>query len=223
MESIQENIDFLKSLVKALSLQFGKNCEVVLHDLSRPYDETIVAIENGHVTGRKAGGPGTNLGLQLLSGNVKEGDKYCYITQTKDGKILRSSSIYIYNKEGKAIGSLCINFDITEFIMAEKTIQTLTKNSFGSEVKESFVHNVEDLLEVLIQEANAYIGKPVARMTKEDKMKGILFLKERGAFLIQKSSDRIANFFDISKFTLYNYLEEAQFRQNKAKTKTTND
>ncbi len=214
VESIQENMLFLKSLVKGISAQFGENCEVVLHDLKQPYDRTIVAIENGHVTGRKVGGPGTNLGLELLSGNVKQGNKYNYFVQTPDGKILRSSSIYIYNKNKQAIGSVCINLDITEFIMAEKTIQTLTNNSLDHEIKESFVTNVGDLLDILIQEANSYVGKPVARMSKEDKMKGILFLDEKGAFLIKKASDRIAKFFDISKFTLYNYLEEAKSSKN---------
>ncbi|NEU31989.1 transcriptional regulator [bacterium LRH843] len=210
MEDIQENITFLKSLIKGIAAQFGENCEVVLHDLKKPFDQTIEEIENGHVTGRKIGGPGTNLGLELISGNVKEGDKYNYIAQTRDGKILRSSSIYIYNKSEQVIGSVCINLDITEFIMAEKTIQTLTKYSLDNEVKESFVTNVADLLDILIQESNSHVGKPVAMMSKQDKMKGILFLDEKGAFLIKKAGDRIASFFDISKYTLYNYLEEAR-------------
>lgn len=210
MEDIQENIRFLKSLMKGIAKLFGENCEVVLHDLKRSYDQTIVAIENGHVTGRKVGDPGTNLGLELLRGEVHEGDKYNYIAQTKDGKILRCSSVYAYNQKGQAIGAICINLDITDFIMAEKTIQSLTNGGMDNVVKESFVTNVEDLLDTLLQEAYLYVGKPVAKMSKQDKMKGLLFLDEKGAFLIKKASDRIASFFDISKFTLYNYLEEAR-------------
>ena len=49
-------IQFLFRLAKALSAQFGPNCEVVIHDLqSNDPDSSIVAIENGHVSGRKVG------------------------------------------------------------------------------------------------------------------------------------------------------------------------
>ena len=48
-------VDFIAGIV-------GPNCEVVLHDLSN--DESIVAIRNNHISGRK-GGPLTNLGLKL--------------------------------------------------------------------------------------------------------------------------------------------------------------
>jgi predicted transcriptional regulator YheO len=44
-------------------------------------------------------------------------------------------------------------------------------------------------------------------MTKEDKIKAIHFLDDKGAFLIKKSGDKISKFYDISKYTLYNYLD----------------
>ena len=49
-------LEFLFHLAKGLARQFGPNCEVVVHDLStNDPDSSIVAIENGHVTGRKVG------------------------------------------------------------------------------------------------------------------------------------------------------------------------
>jgi predicted transcriptional regulator YheO len=44
-------------------------------------------------------------------------------------------------------------------------------------------------------------------MTKEEKIQAIEFLDKRGAFLVKKAGDKICKFFDISKFTLYNYLD----------------
>lgn len=44
-------------------------------------------------------------------------------------------------------------------------------------------------------------------MTKEDKIRCIQFLNDKGAFLVTKSGDKIANFFNISKYTLYNYID----------------
>lgn len=40
-------------VVDCLADLFGPDCEVVLHDVSRPED-SIIKIRNGHVTGRKA-------------------------------------------------------------------------------------------------------------------------------------------------------------------------
>ena len=43
----------LKRVAKGIAATFGSNCEVVIHDVSgKGSDNTIVAIENGHVTGR---------------------------------------------------------------------------------------------------------------------------------------------------------------------------
>lgn len=214
VESVQDEFPFLQMLVKGLAAQFGDQCEVVLHDLTLPYDRTIVAIENGHITGRKVGDPGTNLGLELLRGSTEDGNKINYITQTRDGRLLRSTSLYMRNREGCIIGSLCINYDITDLTLAEKALKSLTMTGLQAEVKESFVSNVNDLLDTLIQEAQERIDKPVAVMTKEDKMRMIALLDEKGAFLIKKSGEKICAYLGISKYTLYNYLDEVKKSSN---------
>lgn len=210
MEYINEELTFLKDVMKAIVNQFGEKCEVALHDLTKEYNHTIVSIENGHITNRKVGDCGSNLGLEVLRGTEKNGNKYNYITQTKDGKTLRSSSVYIRNKEGKVIGSLCINLDISDFILAENTIKTLTMNQGNTEVEEVFTQDVSELLEHLIHKCQQEIGKPVQYMNREDKKIAIKFLDEKGAFLITKAGKKICEFLDISKFTLYNYLEETR-------------
>lgn len=211
MEHINEEIDFLTSIVKGIASQFGNYCEVVLLDLTQheKYGSgLIVLIENGHITGRKVGDTGTNLGLEVLRGTDREGDKLNYLTKTKDGRMLRSSTMYIRNSEGKPIGCICINFDITSFMMIETAIKEFTDlNKINTDVKEVFVNNVNDVLTLLIQEAQNHVGKPVAHMSKEDKIKGIKYLDGKGAFLIQKAGDKICEYYNISKYTLYNYLD----------------
>ena len=56
----------------------------------------------------------------------------------------------------------------------------------------------------------AMAGKPVALMNKDDRMRAVRFLNEHGAFLITKSSDKVAKFFGISKYTLYSYIDSKQ-------------
>ncbi|WP_318153079.1 helix-turn-helix transcriptional regulator [Metabacillus arenae] len=214
---MKDEFGLLGSLIKGIAAQFGDKCEVVLHDLTGSYESTIVAIENGHITGRKIGDPGSNLGLEVLRGTVKDGDRYNYITQTKDGKILRSTSVYLKNSKEETIGALCINLDISDFIVAENTIKSITMHSMNQDIKEVFVNDVNDLLDYLLKECQKDIGKPVSHMSKEEKIKAIEFLDKRGAFLIKKAGDRVCTFFDISKFTLYNYLDDIR-SQNKKTT-----
>jgi predicted transcriptional regulator YheO len=223
MNTIHDEESFLLSLIQGIAAQFGSHCEVVLHDLKdQPYDHTIVAIENGEVTGRTVGDCGTNLGLEVLRGTDKEGDKHNYFTQTKDGKILRSTSVYVRNPAGEVIGAVCINLDITDIIMAEKVLGTIT-NQMGMAdrkdgiVKEIFTNDVNDLLESLIQDSIKHVGKPVAKMTKDDKVEGIRFLDEKGALLVKKSGDRIAKYYGISKYTLYSYLDETRAKSSEGR------
>ena len=44
-------IEFYKRLARSLALQFGPNCEIVVHDLeTEDMDHSIVVIENGQCT-----------------------------------------------------------------------------------------------------------------------------------------------------------------------------
>ncbi|HOO27554.1 MAG TPA: helix-turn-helix domain-containing protein, partial [Lachnospiraceae bacterium] len=67
--------------------------------------------------------------------------------------------------------------------------------------------NVNDLLDDLIKESVSMIGKPVALMSKDEKVNAIRFLNDAGAFLITKSGDKVSKYFGISKYTLYSYID----------------
>ena len=59
MKSIEEALPLLKTLIEGMSKHFGDKVEFVVHDYSREYASSIVAIENGQVTGRSVGKGGT--------------------------------------------------------------------------------------------------------------------------------------------------------------------
>lgn len=212
MKNIMEEFDNLNRTIKMIANQFGDKCEVVLHDLTGDYDHTIVAIEHGYITGRTIGGCGSNIGLQVLRGTSNGEDMYNYFTRTPTGKLLRSSTIHLRDDQGKVIGAICVNFDITELVDMEGQIQSLTmysgKNSAGA--GECLATNVTELMDYLISECETLMGKTVDQLTKEDKIAAIRFFDSKGAFLITKSGDRICEFLNISKFTLYNYLDAAR-------------
>ena len=205
-------LQFLFQLAKGISRQFGPNCEVVVHDLdSNDPNSSIVAIENGHVTGRKVGDGPSHVVLEALrSGRENLTDHLSYLTRTKDGKILKSSTIYVRDDDGEAIGIFAINYDITLMLAMEDALKQFTATERDEQEPEHISRNVSDLLDELIAQSVKIVGKPVALMTKEDKVKAIQFLNETGAFLITKSGDKVCKFFGISKYTLYSYIDEAK-------------
>ncbi len=203
------DLDALRRIAKGIAAQFGSNCEVVVHEISEHSTQrSICAIENGHVSGRKLGdGPSQVVLEQLGKGDGCPEDHLCYLTRTPDGKLLKSSSVYIRDDEGKVAAIFCINFDISTLVMAEQALRQLTSTNPENDPPARIMHNVNDLLDDLLEQSVHMIGKPVTMMSKEDKVRAIRFLNDHGALLITKSGDKIANYFGISKFTLYSYLD----------------
>jgi len=209
----EEQITFLKQLARSLAIQFGSKCEVAVHDLTKDLEHTIVAIENGGITGRRVGDGASQIVLEALKSDRDVEDQYGYMIRTKDGRLLKSSSIYMRDNEGHPTALLSINFDVTELSHSISILEQLVNT--GREKQEhhdvnGVFSNVNDLLDKLIEESLAYVGKPVALMNKDDKIKAIKFLDSKGAFLIKKSGDKVTKTYDISKYTLYNYLDTEQ-------------
>ena len=96
---------------------------------------------------------------------------------------------------------------ITKLTMIESALHALVTPVNKEEKPKEITHSVNDLLDHLIEESVALVGKPVALMNKEDKVTAIQFLNDSGAFLITKSGDKVANYFGISKYTLYSYID----------------
>ncbi len=205
----------LKQIAKAIAATFGGNCEVVVHDVSgKGNDSTIVAIENGHVTGRKVGDGASQVVLeQELDADAQPVDHLCYLTKTPDGKVLKSTTVYLRGKSGRVSAILGINYDVSGLVMAENALHGLTATEAGRGEPQKIV-NVNDLLDDLIEQSVKLVGKPVALMNKDDKMKAIGFLNQSGAFLVTKSGDKIAKYFGISKYTLYSYIDKQEDKQN---------
>ena len=201
----------LRQIAAGIAAQFGSDCEVVVHDLSRHPDHSIVAIENGHVSGRKVGDGASYVVLdQISQADAQPADHLCYLTRTPDGKILKSSTVYIHGARGKVTAILSINYDVSKLMMVENAVRDLVSVPGPQPAEPEKIVNVNDLLEELIAQSVALVGKPVALMNKEDKVKAVQFLNETGAFLITKSGDRVCKFFGISKYTLYSYIDESK-------------
>ncbi|MCL2842031.1 MAG: helix-turn-helix transcriptional regulator [Oscillospiraceae bacterium] len=206
----QAQHQLLAQLARGIAAQFGPQCEVAVHDLTRDLEGTISIIENGHVTGRTVGDGASEIVLAALKDPAHVKDQLGYQIRTPDGRVLKSSTLYIKDEAGRTVAILGINFDITAISHAAGMLQDFiaTDNNQRQDTgTEMIFSNVDDLLDRLIEKSCAHVGKPVAVMTKADKVRAIHYLESKGAFLIKKAGDRVSKFYDISKYTLYNYLD----------------
>lgn len=210
---MRHTLDFLKQLAHGLAIQFGSSCEIAIHDLkTKDLEKSIVYIENGHISNRQTGDGPSGIVLETLQSDPSTiHDKLSYLTKTEDGRILKSSTFYIRDDDGSISYIFSLNYDITAFTAASTAIQSLiaTKDKLPDLTGDSprqITHNINELLDLLIEQAVAKVGKPVAMMNKDDKVAVVQYLDHAGAFLITKSGDKVSSYLGISKFTLYSYM-----------------
>ena len=208
---LDNDFEFAIRVAKGLAGQFGRNCEVVIHDL-RNFDaeHSIIAIENGHVNGRSIGDGPSHIVLESLrEDNGSPQDRISYLTKTSDGRVLKSTTLFIRDESGKAVGLMGINYDISMFVAVDDAIRDLIDDQGRNDSEpEEITRSVSDLLDELLEQSVRLVGKPTKLMSKDDKIRAIRFLDERGAFLITRSGPKVCQYFGISTYTLYSYLDE---------------
>ena len=200
-------LERLKVIAHGLAIQFGPSCEVLIHDLQGDLDTSLVYIENGTITNRHVGDGPSHVVLDVLNYDDGSEGRFGYLTKTKDGRILKSSTMYIRDDNGNIAYLLGINQDITEFVMMHRSLESLIGiGQAETGTVEKITTSVSELSDDLLLEAERLVGKPGPLMNKVERLKAISYLNEKGAFLISKSSEKIAEYFNISKFTLYSDL-----------------
>lgn len=226
-----ENSDKLKKyipVVHFIAEIMGKNCEVVLHDVTKP-DSSIVEIVNGHISGRKVSGPITDLALKVMKDkNYKDKHFICnYESVGKSKKMFRSSSYFIKDEQNEIIGMVCVNVDLTDLMNARSVLDDAimlstvadianqehnqaeqTKSAFDLNVLESFEDNIEDLLLSLIKGVLSDSEIAPERMSPQEKMDIVRKLNEKGVFLLKGGVSEVAKHLDASEATIYRYLNK---------------
>lgn len=213
-------MDFQKSFVEHflenLAEMLGANCEIVVHDFTGGFEQTIVKIINGHVTGRSIGACPTNLFFEKHNDLKNErGDIPVYYNTSGKGQVLKSSTTFIRDETGKITGAVCINYDVTDMITAQHAVNEFINYKWQvteSQQNEKVIYykNVNEMLEYNLVLVEQMIGKPAAMMDKNEKIKALAFLDKKGVLQIAKAGLKLCEFFCISKYSLYAYLDEGR-------------
>ena len=219
---IRPTIRHFLPLVDLLADFFGPHCEVVLHDFSLPRG-TIVKIRNGHLSGRRAGGPITDFGLQMIR-RLREDPtagilQLNYTSHGHDGRELKSASMIIRD-EGRNVGAFCINLDLAPLEMFRDFLNEFCKtrrpSEMGADTEEVFVPNFRTLMDELVDKAIKESRRVPGFMTKADKLVVLQALEKRGVFLMRGAVREVSKRLGVAAPTIYKYLNE---HRNSARSK----
>ena len=200
----------VSTLVEPLAAILPGECEVVLHDL-RLLPNSIVAIA-GNLTGRSVGGPATDL-LLRASAEGSHSTALGYSSRHPDGRELRSSTLIFRDSVGTPVAAMCINNDTRSWqVVAElaRSMLPWTKADVAQPGAddEEFLRDVDELAQRVLARAIAAVDVPVDLMQKRHKLAVVQDLKERGFFLLKESVETAAQALGVTRFTVYNYLNE---------------
>lgn len=186
---------------------FGDQCEVIIHDLSMPQSSVVYAVNN-QVTGREIGQSFDHLVRSVILAKDFANDyKANYLTNTIDQRRIKSSTALIRDGKNKIIGALCINYDLKPLEDVEKFLNgflNVQESSVEKEIEpfEHVVEIVDELIDKIIQDVNP------DNLKRRDKIELIQFMERKGIFLMKGSIEKVADKLNISKVTVYSYLDE---------------
>jgi predicted transcriptional regulator YheO len=208
-------VDELKKfipIVNAIAHTFGKNCEVILHDLTNPQSSVMYVI-NGHVTGREVGHSFHHLITQVLLSNKFQNDFVAnFKTETADNRMIKSTTALIRNSFDEVIGSICINFDLTHIEVLKDFMDDFS--SFDQGTVQKNVEQYDSVMEIVDKLIDRMIDKDqVDQMDRNQKLQLVKFMNDKGVFLIKGLVEKVADLLKVSKVTMYSYLDEVK-KQN---------
>lgn len=207
------------TLTEFLGAALGPDYEVALHDLTDK-NRSIIAIANGHISGREVGAPLTNMALSILMDKSyqQEDFRLHYSGVSVGGKALRSSTLFI-KQDGELIGMLCINFDDSRYqAVMQQVLSLCHPDPFlhalaqppedGAPRLETFRNSTDAVAQDAIAHELERLGIPAGRLTAGERLQIIAALEKSGIFLLKGAVKDVAAGLGCSPASVYRYLSQ---------------
>lgn len=207
-------------LIEFLGHMLGPDYEIALHDLTckKP---SIIAIANGHVSGRSIGAPLTNMAIQLIAEKAYLTQKWKlnYRGLSTNGKVLRCSTLFIKDEHNTLVGLLCINFDDSRYRdLSEKIFSLCHPDDYADTnisisitenvEQETFYNSISAATDAAIQTVTNNAKVPTDRLTQVERMEIIQLLDQKGIFLLKGAIPIVAKQLSCSQASIYRYLSK---------------
>ncbi len=188
-------------IAKSISVLFHPYVEVLIHDIKT---DKVAAIFNSF-SGRKVGDPSLLCTFELDPNQLNQP----YLKTNADSRPLKSISTILVDPKGVQIGLMCINFDISVFKDLQNHLSFFL-DSVGDQPQALFKNDWQDRIHLFVSQ---YIQKnhlDFKTLSKWHKKKMIQELFNNGAFNSTGAAKYVADNIQISRATVYKYLNECK-------------
>ena len=202
----EEAYTFLYTLAEGIAIMFGKNCETVIHEMNGQHVKNL-AIFNNHVTGRKAGSSLSIYGNDTAGyRGSRQNLELDYINQqvVVAGKQIKSTTVHMRG-DGYHY-ALGINYDVTVMTQMRGILDNLT--DIEGDLMDRLNNSGKSAIDELFNSCLVAVNCPISSMRKPERLALVRLLWEKGAFRMRRSVPYVAGRMGVSKFTIYNYLNE---------------
>ncbi|WP_010259924.1 helix-turn-helix transcriptional regulator [Treponema primitia] len=215
-------IESYKTTMDGLAAYYGDAFEIVLHDLM-DLDHSIIKILNGFHSGRKEGGPITDFALSMLEqirknaaaeGKQPQSGPYIsYVSASKYGKPVRSTTIILFGERNRAIGMLCINLYLDSPLSS--LLQKFSMVPQSDFVTENFINDSNELiLRTLEKVKNAVNSDETVHPSLKNK-EIVTLLYHQGIFKLKDAVQTVSAELEISKNTVYLHIRSLEEKGKK--------
>jgi D-arginine utilization repressor len=176
------------------------HAEVVIHDVKK----NRIAVILNSFSKRRAGDSAL---LSREETNIESDWIGPYEKINWDGRKLKSVSCLIRDEQGQAIGMLCINLDISNLEKVNKFISEFI--SGDKIIPQPELLFKEDWQEKINQSVHTYLIEKqliLENLNRNEKKSLIEYLQEIGAFKAKNAALYVARVLNVSRATIYNYL-----------------
>lgn len=222
MDYLHPFLETLIPIANALALTIGPNCEIAIHDLSRPHN-SIYYITNGEITGRHSGDSLSPLFTNLIELAIQNQDSLINYHTVENNRSLKCTKVLIRDENKEVIGCFCVNIAIDEYLCAKKLIsdfcRTESIDTFHPQIfkDDNSTDQIDGMMKELISNTYNDFRKDKGQLSSKDRFEMVRFLDDKGVFRVKDAVDIVANTLKISKFTVYSYLNKLKETNGAAK------
>ncbi len=209
-----------KKIVEMIYAQFGESCNVTLYEVKKG-NGTVIATR-GKMLSESVGDKMPDYIAQMIRNAGEAPDNlYGFINREHVGYLLRTSLDFIYDDNEKLIGCLCISHNLMQIKMIISFLEEFYRTDRYLEERElqsdKQFTSVQDYVSQTIDNfmTERLGGVNFASLPRNDKLRFIEELEQKGIFQVKGSVEMIAQKVNLTKFAIYNYLCEIRSSDSK--------
>ncbi|MFG6373155.1 MAG: PAS domain-containing protein [Oscillospiraceae bacterium] len=207
-----EAFEFLDRTARGIAEMFGSSCETLVQNMSDP-SHPILSIYNGQVSGREVGSTADIMGsTRLIDETAMTTDFVNLYATTPSGAQIKSSTFHMIGEDYNL--ALGIDFDYSSLVFANRILVDLM--SADADLQSALWRGGDNGLTQIFDECLTAIGKPVNALTKADRVKIVALLDQKNAFSFRKSVPYVAKRLQVSRYTVYKYLDQLGAQQEES-------